>query len=85
MTTPAYGYSSKRDFMFRCDHYVNGAPRNCSLPVAIYEDGALTLTVRHHGERHHVRIPIDKLIEHLPAAELTKVLTKFNEVVETVP
>lgn len=62
-----HDYSSKRNFVFRCDHYTNGMPRDCTLPVAIYEDDALTLTVRHHGERHFVRIPVAKLIEHIPA------------------
>lgn len=62
-----HDYSLKRNFVFRCDHYTNGVPRKCVLPVAVYEDDALTLTVRHHGERHFVRIPIAKLVEHIPA------------------
>jgi hypothetical protein len=68
------------DCLFRCDLHLDGESRRCSAPAAIMDHDGLTFIVRHHGERHRVRIPLAEL-----QLEIQKMLTKFNEVVDTVP
>lgn len=65
---------------FRCDLHLDGDDhRHCAAPAAIIDKDALTFIVRHHGERHRIRIPLAELQE-----EIRNILTKFNKVVDSV-